>query len=61
LASHENHGSRAIFRAEVRGMERMDIPYFQLDTGSRDLLDEEATLSKEFLSGRLGMKRCASE
>lgn len=41
LASHENHGSRSMFRAEVRALEQLDIPYFQLQTDSRDLLDGE--------------------
>ncbi|MGA7413740.1 MAG: type 2 lanthipeptide synthetase LanM family protein, partial [Bryobacteraceae bacterium] len=41
LASHESHGSRAMFRAEVRTLEQLDIPYFQLQTDSRDLLDGE--------------------
>ena len=41
LASHESHGSRAMFRAEVRALEQLDIPYFQLRTDSRDLLDGE--------------------
>jgi type 2 lantibiotic biosynthesis protein LanM len=41
LASHESHGSRAMFRAEVRALEQLDIPYFRLQTDSRDLLDDE--------------------
>jgi type 2 lantibiotic biosynthesis protein LanM len=41
LASHEGHGSRAMFRAEVRALEQLDVPYFQLQTDSRDLLDDE--------------------
>ena len=39
-----------MFRAELRGMEQMDIPYFQLDAGSRDLLDEEGNvIEKDFV------------
>ena len=44
LASGENHGGRAMFRAEVRAMEQMDIPYFQLQTDSRDLLDGDGNV-----------------
>ena len=41
MASRESHGSRAMFRAEVRALEQLDIPYFRLQTDSRDLLDGE--------------------
>ena len=47
LASREGHGSRAMFRAEVRAMERMDIPYFQVKNDSRDLLDDEGAIVEE--------------
>ena len=44
LAARETHGSRAMFRAEVRALEQLDIPYFQLRTDSRDLLDDEGNV-----------------
>jgi type 2 lantibiotic biosynthesis protein LanM len=44
LASGESHGSRAMFRAEVRAMEQLDVPYFQLRTDSCDLLDDEGNV-----------------
>jgi type 2 lantibiotic biosynthesis protein LanM len=50
LASCEKHGSRAMFRAEVRAMEQLDIPYFQLRADSRDLLDDDgAVVERNFI------------
>ena len=61
LASGESHGGRAMFRAEVRAMEQMDIPYFQLQTDSRDLLDGDGTVVERNLSsGRRAMKMSGS-
>jgi type 2 lantibiotic biosynthesis protein LanM len=57
LASRENHGGRAMFRAEVRAMEKLDIPYFQLQTDSRDLLDGEGQVIEKNFIGTPGYEK----
>jgi type 2 lantibiotic biosynthesis protein LanM len=57
LASRENRGSRAMFRAEVRAMEQLDIPYFQLQTDSRDLLDGEGQVIEKNFIGMPGYEK----